>query len=177
MLTPKDDTVIRPTTDFIREALFNILSTDIVGAIVLDLFGGTGALSLESMSRGAKSVTVCDKAKESLDLIRKNAQALGETLEICQGDYDPVLKRLAGRQYDIVFLDPPYKMEIAPVLACLAQRGLVAPTGLVVYEHDKSNEYTPSDPWDRVDERHYGRVALTFLTIKTASLSDDMQER
>ena len=176
LLTPKDDTVIRPTADFTREALFNILSTRIVGAEVLDLFGGTGALSLESLSRGAKRATIADRARESLDLIGKNAAAMGETLEIYAGDYDNVIRRIAGRQFDIVFLDPPYKMDIAPVLACIARERLLREDGLAVYEHDVSNPLSPSTPWVVTDERKYGRVALTFLQYKTTSPSDEIEE-
>ena len=172
LLTPKDDTVIRPTTDFTREALFNILSSRVVDAEVLDLFGGTGALSLESVSRGAKRATVADRAKESLTLIQKNAASMGETLEIVAGDFDAVCRRLHGRRYDIVFLDPPYAMDVAPVLACIERDDLLHADGLVVYEHDKGAPYIAKAPWCVTDERRYGRVALTFIQ-KCSSLSDE----
>ena len=166
LLTPKDDTVIRPTTDFTREALFNILSTRIVEADVLDLFGGTGALSLESLSRGARSATVADRSRESIALIRKNAAMMGETPEIIEGEYDTVCRRLNGRAFDVIFLDPPYKMEVPPILGCLAANALLRVGGVVVYEHDKGYVCPETEGWSQVDERHYGRVAITFLTEK-----------
>ena len=163
LLTPKDDK-IRPTTDFTREALFNILADSVVGAEVLDLFGGTGALTLESLSRGAARATVCDMAAAAIDLIRRNADAMGEHPEIVQGDYATVCRRLAGRQYDLVFLDPPYAMEVDSVLSAIAAADLLRAGGMVVYEHDVSRPYTPRAGWRETDARRYGRVALTFLT-------------
>ena len=166
LLTPKDDTVIRPTTDFTREALFNILSPVIAGAEVLDLFAGTGALALESLSRGARSATACDKASESLSLIRRNAEALHEHVEIVAGDYTLACKRLQGRRFDIIFLDPPYAMEIAPVLDALREAELCREGGMVVYEHDNATPYLPLEGWVVRDARRYGRVALTFLVTQ-----------
>lgn len=163
LLTPKDDTVIRPTSDFTREALFNVLSSRVAGADVLDLFGGTGALTLESLSRGAKSATVADRSRESLSLIRRNAEMMGETPTVVAGEYDAVCRRLRGQAFDLVFLDPPYAMDIQPVLACIRENELVRENGAVIYEHDKSNAFAPVDGWRVIDERVYGRVALTFL--------------
>ena len=163
LLTPKDDKV-RPTTDFTREALFNILSDRVSGAEVLDLFGGTGALSLESLSRGAAHATVCDLSRESVDLIRRNADMMGERPEILTGDYAAVCKRLAGRSFDLIFLDPPYAMDVAPVLSAIDAAQLAREGCTVVYEHDASHPYLPQAGWRETDARRYGRVALTFIT-------------
>lgn len=163
-MTPKDDKVIRPTSDFTREALFSILSPVIVGAKVLDLFGGTGALSLESLSRGAAHVTTCDAARESIGLITKNAEMMGEKPEIVVGDYAACCRRLRGRQYDIIFLDPPYAMDIGPVLAAILDNDLAGDDTLVVYEHDQGTAFAECAPWHIKDQRRYGRVALTFIT-------------
>lgn len=163
LLTPKDES-IRPTTDFIREALFSILGERMRGAKVLDLFGGTGALSLESLSRGAAMATVCDSSRESIDLIRRNAQAIDEHPIILSADYAVACRRLSGQMFDIVFVDPPYKMHITPVLAAIRECDLCAVGGLVVYEHDKNTPFAPQKGWVVTDERQYGRVALTFLS-------------
>jgi len=164
LLTPKDDRVVRPTTDFTREALFSILGQKVVGAKVLDLFGGTGALSLESMSRGAYAATTCDLSRESLALIRKNAEMMGERLEIVQGDFRQCCKRLEGRQFDLIFLDPPYAMESAPVLRAIAEADLAAEGCTIVYEHDAADTLAVDGFWHITDNRRYGRVALTFIT-------------
>lgn len=162
LATPRDDS-IRPTTDFIREALFGILSDRLAGSRVLDLFGGTGAVALESLSRGASMAVSCDSAREAVALIRRNAQSMGAPLEVYQADYAVATKRLAGRTFDLVYLDPPYAMDIMPVLAAIVAADLVATGGLVVYEHDKQTAFLPPAGWRITDERKYGRVALSFL--------------
>ncbi|MBO4534496.1 MAG: 16S rRNA (guanine(966)-N(2))-methyltransferase RsmD [Clostridia bacterium] len=154
---------IRPTTDFTKETLFNILRDRIEGSRFLDLFGGSGALAIEALSQGAASVVVSDKDATSVNLIRRNLQALGASCEVYRGDYADVARKLTGRKFDIVMLDPPYAMEIAPVLKIVRECGLLAQGGVVVYEHD-SHVVTPEvEGWINEQDRRYGRVTLTFL--------------
>ncbi len=104
----------RPTTDRVREALMSALGDSITNAIVLDLFSGSGALGLEALSRGAKKTYFCDNAKLAINTIKKNIVSLKiDNAEVIMLDYKAALERLKNEniRFDIVFLDPPYKMK------------------------------------------------------------------
>ncbi|HEX7088207.1 MAG TPA: 16S rRNA (guanine(966)-N(2))-methyltransferase RsmD [Vicinamibacterales bacterium] len=133
LLTP-DWADVRPTSDRLRETLFNVLRDAIPGARVLDAFAGTGALGLEAVSRGAAHVTFADVDRRALDLIATNIERTG----VAEG-YTIVRADLArggavfAPQFDVVLADPPYDMDPAPILAGLSDA--VAGRGLVVLEH------------------------------------------
>ncbi|MBQ8427919.1 MAG: 16S rRNA (guanine(966)-N(2))-methyltransferase RsmD, partial [Clostridia bacterium] len=138
-LTTFEGESVRPTADRVKESLFNILSTRLYGAKVLDLFCGSGALGLESLSRGAKSVTFNDCAKTSISILKKNLQKLGiekEATTYCH-DYALCLQLLQGA-FDLIFLDPPYAMEVGErALSIIAEKGLLSENGIAVYERDR----------------------------------------
>ena len=103
----------RPTSDKIRGSLFNILNGRVEDAEVLDLFGGTGALALEALSRGAARAVIVDSSRAAIEVIRRNAgnvlkDALAERALILKTDYRSAISSLHGRRFDLVFLDPPY---------------------------------------------------------------------
>jgi 16S rRNA (guanine(966)-N(2))-methyltransferase RsmD len=128
---------LRPTSDSLRETLFNILGPTIDGDRVLDGFAGTGAMGLEALSRGARRVTFVDRDPRAIALIERNLAACGVTqaCAIIRGDFlDP--RRLADRAFDLVLLDPPYeKIDLVVVLA--AAGDAVADGGRVVIEHSR----------------------------------------
>ena len=106
---------VRPTSDRAREALFNILALKIYGARVLDLFAGSGALGLESLSRGAREVVFNDCSKDSVAIIKKNLATLkisvnGEEAKVYNADYLTCLEQVKG-PFDLIFLDPPYRFD------------------------------------------------------------------
>ena len=106
---------VRPTSDRAKESLFNILALKMYGARVLDLFAGSGALGLESLSRGAKEVVFNDFSKESLAIVKKNLAALkiavgGAEAKVCQYDFLSCLDVMHGT-FDVIFLDPPYRYD------------------------------------------------------------------
>ena len=105
----------RPTADRIRESVFGILGPRVLEARVLDLFGGTGALALEALSRGAARATIVDSSVKAIACIRRNAEAvLGADMarvEIFRADYRQAIERLA-QPFDLVFLDPPYRLSL-----------------------------------------------------------------
>ena len=130
----------RPTADRVREALFNILAARLDGARVLDLFGGSGALALEALSRGAACAVIGDKDPGAVSVIRRNAlSVLGEAelprVKIVCRDYRALLASLA-EPFDLVFLDPPYRMQEAygNAMAQMQQRNLLAPDARIVAE-------------------------------------------
>lgn len=136
----------RPTADRIKESLFNILGRRPLGAQVLDLFAGTGALGLEALSRGAEAAVFVDNA--TAPLLRENAERthLAERAEIFRGDALGVLDRLGaqGRSFDLIFCDPPYHLGLwEKALASVDRAGLLAPAGLMVVEHGADENVLP----------------------------------
>lgn len=101
----------RPTLDRVKEALFNIIQNEICEANVLDLFSGSGALAIESLSRGAKYAVSTDSSKKAIEIIKLNAKKthFEDKIEIINKDYKKALEQVQNTKFDIVFLDPPYK--------------------------------------------------------------------
>lgn len=159
---------LRPTADRVREAVFNILGDRVAGASVLDLFAGTGALGLEALSRGAAAAVFVEHHPRVLQLLQRNIGLLGVggQAEILAGRVSQVLPRLArqGRQFDLVFLDPPYGQGLAAsTLRHLAALTLVRPGGLVVAEHHRDEELASAyPPLQRDDRRTYGTTSVSF---------------
>lgn len=158
---------VRPTSDRAREALFNILSLKIYGARVLDLFAGSGALGIESLSRGAKEVLFNDYSKDSVAIVKKNLTALkiavnGEQAKVAQSDYLVCLEQARG-QFDLIFIDPPYRFDYGEkALKKIAERGLLTENGIAVYERDVPFEGEIAG-LEKYDERKYGKAYLTFF--------------
>jgi 16S rRNA (guanine966-N2)-methyltransferase len=158
---------LRPTSDRVREAVFNLLVNsqgfDLAGVRVLDLFAGTGALGLEALSRGAASVTFVEDGTKALALIRANVAKMrveGATQVLRQD-----VRRLAenpGAGYGLVFLDPPYGKALGEAaLAAAGRGGWLAPNAMVVWEEGVA----PSMPegFAMVDQRKYGDTIVTLL--------------
>jgi 16S rRNA (guanine966-N2)-methyltransferase len=150
----------RPTSDRVREALFSILAGRVEGARVLDLFAGSGALGIEALSRGAASATFVDDDPGAIRVIRRNLDAV----HAVRRDAAAFLRsaRDEGRQYDLVFLDPPYRLgprigrELSELVAAV-----LAPAGVVVSESDRRAPLDLPD-LDLADERRYGDTLIRF---------------
>ena len=158
---------VRPTSDRAREALFNILSLKIYGARVLDLFAGSGALGLESLSRGAKEVLFNDLSRDSIAILKKNLTTLkipvnGEEAKVCNMDYLTCLGQARG-EFDLIFIDPPYRFDYGEkALESIAQKGLLSENGIAMYERDRPFEGNIQG-LEKYDERKYGKAYLTFF--------------
>lgn len=152
---------VRPTPDMVRESLFNILQFRIKGATFLDLFSGTGAMGIEALSRGARTVTFNDRARESVALLKKNLDKIGitENIKVFNKDALDLLK--SGEKYDIIYIDPPYKTDLGLKALCLVKEAM-SDNGLVIFEDEK--EFLGQVEGLKItDKRKYGRVRLTFF--------------
>ncbi len=161
---------VRPTSDRLREALFDILShrfgDQLEGARVLDLFAGTGALGLEALSRGAASALFVDNGAEARALIRENVEALalGGVTRIFRADATRLGKAPAGPPFTLAFLDPPYSLGLAPpALAGLVEGGWLADGAIVVVEEAADAEYVSPAALEKLDERRYGDTKLAIF--------------
>lgn len=153
---------IRPTSDMVRESLFNILRDRIGGAHFLDLFCGTGAVGIEALSRGAKKVVFNDLSRESVALTKKNIEKLkienGYTVR--QSDALIFLEN-SSENFDIIFIDAPYKDEVGIKAVELAKNKL-NDGGIIIYENDMP--FTAEiEGLNVYDKRKYGRAHLTFF--------------
>lgn len=158
---------VRPTSDRAREALFNILGLRVRGARVLDLFAGSGALGIESLSRGAKEATFNDVSKDSVAIVKKNLALLKaeEKARVYQTDFAAFLN-LAKAPFDLIFIDPPYRFDYGEkALQIISDKGLLTENGIAVYERDCpfAGEIAGLD---KFDERKYGKAFLTFFRRK-----------
>lgn len=151
----------RPTADRVREALFSVLGDRVAGARVLDLFAGSGALGIEALSRGALEATFVDSAPAAVRALKANLQALGIDAAVHRSDAFAALRaaRTAARQYDLVFLDPPYRLA-ERLASGLTEgiEGLLAPGGSVVSESDRRAPLALELPLR--DERSYGDTLI-----------------
>ena len=158
---------IRPTVDRVRENIFNKIQFNIPGARVLDLFGGTGAISLEFLSRGADDVIICDSNSKSIDLIKKNFAKVKLQPNLKSGDYKAVLKALKGDDFDVIFLDPPYDTDYAEIsLAMIENNSILKADGIIIYEHLVGKEFVLPATLEIFDERKYGTVSVSFIRKK-----------
>ncbi len=162
---------VRPTSDKVKQALFNILGGAVPGSVFLDLFAGAGGIGIEALSRGAGKVVFVDSARPSLAVIRENVALLGftERAQVVAAKAESYLKRPSG-PYDIVFLDPPYARELKPVLELLATTGLLKPGGIVVAEHFRKRPSPErAGTLMRYREAVYGDTVLAFYRAEAGS--------
>lgn len=154
----------RPTTDRVKEGLFNIIQFDIEGRKILDLFAGTGQLGIECLSRGAVSAVFVDRRADAVKLIRDNLKAtsLTDRARVVSGDSMEYLK--ANREtFDIIFLDPPYEAGLLePAITHIAKFDILSPHGIIVAEHP-ANMVLPalSAPYRLHRTYRYGKIGLT----------------
>ena len=155
---------VRPTTDHVKQAMFNILQFDLEGRRILDLFGGTGQLGIEALSRGAREAVFTDSSRTSIQLIRENLKRCGLEGKVLQTDALSYLAR--GEKFDVIFIDPPYdgglyqavlerinavdNLTEGGIIVCEARAGTVLP------------ELAP--PYRKLREKRYGNVKICLYS-------------
>jgi 16S rRNA (guanine966-N2)-methyltransferase len=169
------DASVRPTSDKVRQAIFNILAHNdfgigftLDGARVCDLFAGTGALGIEALSHGAAFALLVDDSADSRALIRTNVEALQLTgaTKIWRRDATDLGPMAAGSggPFELAFLDPPYRKDlVAPALAALRSGGWLTENALIIAETGEDETVSAPDGFEKLDERVYGDTRLTFF--------------
>lgn len=154
----------RPTTDKVKESLFNIIQFEIEGRRVLDLFGGTGQLGIEALSRGADHCTFVDMRKEAAALIRENLRLTGlsERSRVVQGDALSFLSS-CGEKFDVILLDPPYHTELLEKsVERITEFDILREHGIMICESAAERELPAlPPPYERGREYRYGKIRLT----------------
>ncbi|MGO9004602.1 MAG: 16S rRNA (guanine(966)-N(2))-methyltransferase RsmD [Beijerinckiaceae bacterium] len=170
--TPASD-AIRPTSDRLRETLFNILAHNhpesLAGTAVIDLFAGTGAMGLEALSRGARKVLFVDDGTQARALIRANVEALGRggQTRIFRRDARKLGAAPPGEKFDLAFLDPPYgKGSAEPALVALRDGGWLAPNALVVIEEAAQAQFALPEGYELIETRTYGDTQVVFARAR-----------
>lgn len=174
LITPKDSRV-RPTTDKVKEAIFNMIAPYLEDAVILDLFAGTGNLGLESISRGAKFCYFGDRSKESLELIKENIAHCKVELQtkVLQGEFERILNKIPEKA-QVIFLDPPYGTGfIEKSLKLIAEKELLAQDGIIVAEHGAREQIDgQSLGFYTIKEKKYGTIVITVFT----QAAEDVEE-
>ena len=163
----------RPTAERLKEALFSMLQFDIEGREVLDLFSGSGQLSLEALSRGAAHAVMIDKSKDAVRIIKTNAEKtkLAPLCEIYNCEYRDYILKNRGRKFDIVFIDPPYALGLCPkALEALLDADMLKSSSIIVCETGDGEVFGGDNAlasrFETVKEARYSHSYLTILSPK-----------
>ena len=170
-LTAPNGLDTRPTTDRIKETLFNIISPEIYGCNFLDLFSGSGGIGIEALSRGAKTAVFVDKSTKAVDAIKANLNhtKLNEGAFVYCADVFEALKTLSlkGIVFDIIFMDPPYSSEIyEKVLKSVVELSILNSEGFVVAEHSSKFEMPKVKGLKIYRTKDFKTTAMSFLSLE-----------
>ncbi|PLR97403.1 16S rRNA (guanine(966)-N(2))-methyltransferase RsmD [Bacillus sp. T33-2] len=161
----------RPTTDKVKEALFNMIGPYFIGGLGLDLFAGSGGLGIEALSRGLDKVIFVDRDGKAVQVVNENIRACGleDKSEIYRNDAERALKAVQKRdlQFNYIFLDPPYKkQQLVKLLQLIEEQGLAAPQGTIVCEHSSDIKLPESiGALSKVKHETYGIIGITIFKL------------
>jgi 16S rRNA (guanine(966)-N(2))-methyltransferase RsmD len=158
---------IRPTTDNVKESIFNIIQFDIEGRRILDLFAGTGQLGIECLSRGADSVVFIDQSKDAVKIVKDNLKTCGLNGTVLQQDSLGYLR--ACGKFDVIFIDPPYDSGLyQPALEIINSVDILSDGGIIVCESRRELSLPEMKaPYKKRKEYNYGKVKLTTYVKET----------
>lgn len=168
--TPGDDRV-RPTTDRVKESMFNIVQDWVYDSQVLDLFAGSGALGIEALSRGASQAVFCDNSLDSIKIIKSNIEKarVVDRSQIVSGDFKRCLRDMEAKNqsFDMIFVDPPYyKGLFEEVLGTIRSCKILKKDGIVIVEHDAKRPIGRVEGLEVYKEKKYGITMLTFYCLE-----------
>lgn len=153
----------RPTQDRVKESIFNLIQFDIADAVVLDLFAGTGALGIEAISRGAKSVVLVDINPTAINLIKENLKTIQGDYQIVNQDYMAYLRK--NQKFDIVLLDPPYDTDFGyQAIQYIFKNDLLNENGIIIFETKQDNEIDTSNLNADIAIKQYGIAKVYKIT-------------
>jgi 16S rRNA (guanine(966)-N(2))-methyltransferase RsmD len=154
---------IRPTKGIVRGAIFDIIGPGVKQAEVLDIFAGSGALGLEALSRGAKTCTFIEKMPKCL-FHNIGSFEIRKEVKVLIKDFRPALKKLAKRQFDLIFADPPYRKEYATeTVSLIAQHKILRNGGMIILEHSPGKDVSFPDTFSVFKRKKYGDTMISFL--------------
>ncbi|WP_026476453.1 16S rRNA (guanine(966)-N(2))-methyltransferase RsmD [Alkaliphilus transvaalensis] len=171
-LKPPEGMDVRPTSDRVKESVFNIIQDYLIDGIIVDLFAGTGNLGIESLSRGAQKAYFVDESRKSVEIIKYNLEKtrLKEGAEILTIDALSGIKRLAHQNVkaDVIFMDPPYSRGlVSQALDLIAEHKLLKVDGIIVAEHDKNDEVPEGNQLLICTRRKdYGNTSISFYQLR-----------
>ena len=160
---------IRPTSDRVKESIFNILGQEVDGKYVLDLFAGTGNLGIEALSRGATRTVFVEKERSAVDLIKENLSHCGfeDRVHIMTGEVERAIRLLhrKGEVFDFIFMDPPYRRGLVQkTLGILQAEPLHHEDSILVIEHDRREPLSESmEEWVLLRKRRFGDTVVSFI--------------
>ena len=164
---------VRPTTDRVKESMFNIIQGYLEGAHVVDLFAGTGNLGIEALSRGAQDIVFVEKNKKSIEILKKNIQKIKitESYEIVQKNVLTYLDKYSGNSFDLIFADPPFTEEMAhDVMVSADKSQALGKNSIMLIESGRREKLLDDYPsLVRYDVREFGDKVLSFFRKKGSS--------
>ena len=158
----------RPTLDRVKESVFNIIQNEINESVFLDLFSGSGAISIEAASRGAKKVIACDKSKDAVRIIKRNIEKthMEEKISVYNDDYQECLKKIKNTKFNLIYLDPPYKTDYAfKAIRLILELNIIDNNSIIIVETDDEEilNKIEKENIQIIDKRKYGRALITFI--------------
>jgi 16S rRNA (guanine966-N2)-methyltransferase len=164
------DNSVRPATDKVKGAIFNVLQSRVnwASSLVLDLFAGSGSVGIEALSRGAKKVVFVENSRPALQFLKMNVDSIGANgnTQIVPADVFQFLQS-SRKTYDVVFADPPYALEsLTDLPNSIFNSNLIAQKGYLIIEHPKHYEFHPGSRWEVAVQKTYGRTCVSFFQHK-----------
>ena len=156
----------KPTLDRVKESIFSSIQFDVIDAVVLDLFSGTGALGIECLSRGAKSVDFVDANSEAIKIINQNLKGIDGSFTVTNCDYLQFLSKAKslGKKYDIVLLDPPFATDFGiKAIEYILTNGLLSEQGIIIYEKDYTTPFELNINGYEYKQKKYGTVGVVKI--------------
>lgn len=155
----------KPTTDRVKESIFNLIQFDVADSVVLDLFAGTGALGIEAISRGAKKTFLVDSNPKAIKIIKENLKGIDGDYVVFNEDYKSFLNS-NKMAFDIVLLDPPYKTNLGiEAIEMLIKKDLLADDAIIIFETSEENKFELNFEGFEIKKKKYGKIVV-FKMVK-----------